>query len=138
MSVNFGHPASWAVGLGVLGGAIVGSVVPARTPGEELRHVAGFIFLFGPAVYVLIEQRPTYWEAKHPYLRFAVFTISLVTAAVLLVQLVTLFPTENGALARAAEFAAGVGAFIVTVWMTFFGGAEAIWDLFLRKTDTEW
>lgn len=138
MSVNFGHPASWAIGLGVLGGAIVGSVVPARTPAGELRHVAGFIFLFGPAVYVLIEQRPTYWEAKHPYLRFAVFTLSLITAAVLLVQLVTLLPTGSGAVARAIEFAAGVLAFLVTAWMTFFGGAEAVWDGFLRKTDTEW
>lgn len=136
--VSFGHPASWALGLGVLGGAIVGSVVPAQTPAEELRHVAGFIFLFGPAIYVLIEQRPTYWEAKHPYLRFAVFVISLVTAAVLLVQLVSLFPLGAGTVASAVEFLAGVLAFLVSAWMTFFGGAEAVWERFLERTDTEW
>ena len=138
MAVNFGHPASWALGLGVLGGAIVGSIVPASTPGEELRHVFGFMLLFGPVIYVLVTRRERYWEAKHPYLRFGVYTLSLTTAAVFLVRLVLLLPLGTGNLASVVEFLAGLGAFAVTVYVTFYGGAERVWDLFLSRTDTEW
>ncbi|WP_415381392.1 hypothetical protein [Halosimplex sp. TS25] len=138
MGVNFGHPASWALGLGVLGGAIVGSVVPARTYAEELRHIAGFILVFGPAIYVLISRQRARWEAKHPYIRFVVFTLTMVIASVALVQLVLLVVGGTGAIARAAGFLAGVGAFAVTAWMTFYGGAERLWEEFLERTDTEW
>lgn len=138
MAVNFGHPASWALGLGVLGGAIAGSIVPARTPAEELRHVFGFALIFGPTVYVLISRQGVRWEDKHPYLRFVVFVLTLMVASVALVQLVVLLPLGTGAVSRALGFLAGVGAFVVTVWMTFFGGAERLWAAFLEKTDTDW
>ncbi|WP_436926981.1 hypothetical protein [Halosimplex amylolyticum] len=138
MSVNFGHPASWALGLGVLGGAIAGTVVPAATPAEELRHVLGFILLFGPTTYVLIDRYGRYWESKHPYLRFVVFTLSLVVATVVLVQIAVLLPLGDGTLAQAVEFLAAVGGFVVTAWATFFGGAERLWAGFLERTDTEW
>ena len=136
--MSFGHPVSWALGLGVLGGAIAGSVVPAATAAEELRHVVGFIFFFGPAIYVLIDRREHYWEAKHPYMRFVVYTLSLVVATVVLVRFAVFLPLGDGPVARAAEFLAAVAGFGVTVWATFFGGAERIWERFLERTDTEW
>jgi len=138
VAVRFGHPASWAFGLGVLGGAIAGTVVPAATPAEELRHVVGFIFLFGPTIYVLIERREHYWEAKHPYMRFVVYTLSLVVATVVLVRLAVFLPLGDGSVARTAEFLAALAGFGVTVWATFLGGAELIWERFLERTDTEW
>jgi hypothetical protein len=138
VAVNFGHPASWALGLGVLGGAIAGSIVPAGSDAEELRHVLGFILLFGPTVYVAIERQTERWEAKHPYLRFSVFVITMTVASIALVQLVVLLPLGAGSVAQAAGFLAGVGAFGVTAWITFYGGAEAIWATFLERTDTEW
>lgn len=138
MGMNFGHPASWALGLGVLGGAIAGSVVPARTPAEELRHIFGFIMIFGPAIYVLITQKGTYWSDKHPYIRFVVFIMSILVATVTLVQLVVLVVGSTGPLARGIGFLAGVTAFGVAAWMTFYGGAEALWALVLDVTDTEW
>jgi uncharacterized membrane protein YfcA len=138
VAVNFGHPASWALGLGVLGGAIAGSIVPAGTPSEELRHVLGFALLFGSAIYLLITRRQLRWEEKHPYLRFVVFVLTLTVASVVLVQAVVLLPLGSGAVAGALSFLAGVGAFLVTVWMTFYGGAERLWAFFLENTDTEW
>lgn len=138
MAVNFGHPASWALGLGVLGGAIAGSIVPAGSDAEELRHVLGFVLLFGPAIYVAIEHRTERWEAKHPYLRFSVFTITMIVAAIAIVRVVVFLPLGSGIVAQAAGFLAGVAAFAVTAWMTFYGGAESIWAQLLERTDTEW
>ena len=138
MSMGFGHPASWALGLGVLAGAIAGTVVPSQTPAEELRHVFGFVLIFGPAIYALITRRDEYWTSKHPYLRFIVFTVSMMTATVLLVQLVVLLLGDFGVVARAVEFLAAVAGFVVAAWMTFYGGAEAVWDEFLERTDTNW
>lgn len=138
MSVNFGHPASWALGLGVVGGAIVGTVVPARTPGEELRHIFGFVLLFGPSIYVLIDRQRERWEAKHPYLRFVVFMLSILVASVALVAPVAFLVPGPDWLAQALEFLAGVAAFGVAAWMTFYGGAEGVWERFLERTDTEW
>ncbi|MFC7194485.1 hypothetical protein ACFQL4_07160 [Halosimplex aquaticum] len=123
---------------GVLGGAIAGSVVPARTYAEELRHILGFILVFGPAIYVLISRQRARWEAKHPYVRFVVFTLTMVVASVVLIGLVVLVFDGTGAVVRGAGFLAGLGAFAVTAWMTFFGGAERLWREFLDRTDTEW
>jgi len=136
--MGFGHPASWALGLGVLAAAIAGTVVPSQAPAEELRHIFGFILIFCPAIYVLITRREEYWTAKHPYVRFVVFTISMMTATVLLVQLVVFVLGDLGVVARAVEFLAAVTGFVVAVWMTFYGGAEAIWDEVLERTDTNW
>lgn len=138
MRVNFGHPASWALGLGVVGAAIVGTVVPADTAAEELRHIFGFLLLFGPSIYLLITRRETRWEAKHPYVRFVVFMLSILLASVALVALVVVATPTTGPIAGALEFVAGVAAFGVAVWMTFCGGAEGIWERFLERTDTEW
>lgn len=136
--MNFGHPASWALGLGVLGGAIAGSVVPARTPATELRHIVGFILIFGPAIYVLIAHQETAWSDKHPYIRFVVFTLSILIATVALMQPVVFVFGSGSGLARGVGFVAGVTGFAVAVWTTFYGGAEALWAVVLDVTDTEW
>ena len=136
--VNFGHAASWAVGLGTLAAAIAGTVIPARTPAEELRHVAGFLLVFAPAVYLLIDRRRRRWEAKHPYLRFVVFVLTMLVATVTLVQVVVLALGPVGALARTVAFLAAAAGFGAAAWMTFFGGAERLWQVFLARTDTEW
>lgn len=138
MRVNFGHPVSWAVGLGLLAAAIAGSTVPSRTSAQEVRHVFGFLFVFAPALYLLIDRRRALWEAKHPYVRFVLFTLTTMVATVVLVQASVLVVGTTGRLARALGFLAGVAGFGTAAWMTFYGGAERLWELFLDRTDTEW
>jgi hypothetical protein len=138
VELNFGHPVSWAVGLGLLAAAIAGSVVPARTSAQEVRHIFGFLLVFAPAVYLLIDSQRTLWEAKHPYLRFVVFTLTTMVVTVALVQVSVLVAGSTGFLARTLGFLAGLGGFVTAAWMTFFGGAERLWELFLDWTDTEW
>jgi hypothetical protein len=136
--LNFGHPVSWAVGLGLLAAAIAGSTVPAQTPAQEVRHILGFLFVFAPAVYLLIDRQRSMWEAKHPYTRFVVFTLTTMVATVAFVRVSVLVSGTTGPLARAVGFLAGVAGFAAAAWMTFYGGAERLWRVFLDRTDTEW
>jgi len=138
MRLEFGHPASWAFGLGLLAAGIAGSVVPGRTAGGELRQVLGFLLVFAPAVYILIDRKRARWEAKHPYVRFVVFSITMLVATVLLGQVAVFAVGGPGRALRAVGFLAGVAGFATAAWMTFLGGAERVWRAFLSRTDTEW
>jgi len=66
MTVDRGVAASWAIGMGLLLGAVAGTVVSTRTPGEEVRRVAGFALLFVPALYAMIVSRWDHWHPKNP------------------------------------------------------------------------
>ncbi len=134
----FGSPASWSFGLGLLAGAIGGTVVPSSGPVRELQHVAGLTLLFVPTIYALIDYRAAAWERKHPYVRFAVFTLSMTAASAVLVGLVALAIPGPPVLERAGTFLGAVAGFAVAAWATFFGGAELLWARFLDRFDVEW
>ena len=138
MRLGFGAPLSWAVGLGTFAAAVAGSVVPAASYGQEVRHILGFLLVFVPSVYLLIERRRTDWDRKHPYVRFVLFTLTVLVATVVLVRSVVFLVGPAGAIARVLAFFAAVSGFLTAAWMTFFGGGERLWALFLSRTDTEW
>ncbi|WP_157972362.1 hypothetical protein [Saliphagus sp. LR7] len=128
---------SWAIGLGLLAGSIAGTLVPATTSGQELRHVVGLTLVFVPAVYVMVRRRWTYWTATNGYLRFAVYLLSfLVTAGVLMVLSVVAFGA-SGPVATGATFLAAAVAFSITAWLTFYGGADRLWAELIDRTDIE-
>lgn len=136
--VGFGTPVAWAVGLGLFSAAVAGSVVPAMNPGQEVRHILGFSLVFVPAVYLLVTRRHAAWQRKHPYVRFVLFTLSMVVGTVVLVRFAVFLVGTDGSVARAVAFLAAVSGFCVGAWMTFFGGGERLWALFLSRTDTRW
>lgn len=129
---------SWAIGLGLLAGSIAGTLVPATTSGQELRHVAGLTLVFVPAVYVMVRRRWVYWKKTNGYLRFAVYLLSfMTTAGVLMTLSVVTFGTE-GPVASASTFAAAAVAFSITAWFTFYGGSDRLWTAVLDRTDIDW
>lgn len=140
MAVNlgFGSRWSWALGLGLLGGVIAGSAVPAASAAEEVRHILGLTLLFAPSVYALIRRRQATWERKHPYVRFVVFMLSMLVSTVLLVEAVVLVTGEEGTVATIAAFVAALVGFGVTAWIVFLGGAELIWDVVIDWADIRW
>ncbi|MFA9518583.1 hypothetical protein ACERIT_15445 [Halopenitus sp. H-Gu1] len=138
MRINFGHPISWAIGLGLLAAVIAGTVVPSRTAAQEIRHILGYFLIFAPSIYLFITRRETDWERKHPNLRFVVFLLTMTVATVVLVQFVTFAVDGPGGVRNVLELLAGMGGFLITIWMTFYGGAERLWRVFLSRTDVNW
>lgn len=138
MIPGLGSRWSWALGLGLVGGVIAGSTVPAAGAAEELQHIVGLMLLFAPAVYVLIGRRQAAWERKNPYVRFVVFMLSMLVGTVVLVVVVTLVLGETGTLARVAAFLAALAGFGVAAWTTFLGGGERLWATLLDWGDVDW
>ena len=118
---------SWAIGLGLLAGAIAGTLVPATSPGEEIRQVAGLSIVFVPAIYILVTRRWDTWSQRNQFLRFAIFLLSFIASAGLLMILTVLVVGSSGAVAAAMTVLAAGLAFAITAWVSFFGGADRIW-----------
>jgi|AntDeeMetagen681_2_1112603.scaffolds.fasta_scaffold03731_1 uncharacterized membrane protein YfcA len=138
MTVDRGVAASWAIGMGLLLGAVAGTVVSTRTPGEEVRRVAGFALLFVPALYAMIVSRWDHWHPKNPYVRFAVlFLGGFATIGLVTVPVVLLFGGA-GLVATVAEFLAAIAGFGVAAWIAFYGGDERIWAVVVDRLDVDW
>jgi hypothetical protein len=130
--------AAWAVALGLFAGSVAGSVVTAPTAAAEIRHVAAFVLVFVPAVYLMITRRPALWRAKHPFVRFVVFVVSTMVAVVLGTALMHFAFGWAGEVVRVAEPVGALAGFAVAAWVTFLGGAERIWRELEARTDLEW
>jgi len=129
---------SWTIGLGLFTGALVGTIVPAETGAQEVRQMAGFTLVFMPALYAAITSRWSYWRRTNTYIRFAVYQLSLLSAAYVLVRVAGFVFGSAGALGRVAEVVAAVAAFAVATWVTFYGGADRAWAELIDRTDIEW
>lgn len=135
--MNRGVVASWALAFGLFAGAVAGTFVSARTPAEELRHVAGFVVAFVPTIYLMITRRATLWRRKHPFVRFVVFVVSTVVAVGGLTVTANLAFGGVG-IGRLLEPLAALVGFAIVSWVSFFGGAERLWDELLARTEIEW
>lgn len=138
MTVNRGAAASWALGLGVLLASVAGTAVSARTPAAELRHVAAFILLFVPVLYVTIVRRWAHWHRKHAFVRFAVLFLGGFGAIAILSLLVGLLFDGSGLVTAIAEFLAATGGFAAVLWFAFYGGDERLWALVVDRLDIDW
>lgn len=138
MTADRGVAASWAIGMGLLLASVAGTVVSTRTPGEEMRRVAGFALLFIPALYAMIVSRWDDWHPKNPYVRFAVlFLGGFAAIGVVTVPAVLLFG-GTGLVGTVAEFLAALVGFGVAAWIAFYGGDERIWGLLVDQLDVDW
>jgi uncharacterized membrane protein YfcA len=137
MQVSRGVVAAWALAFGLFSGAVAGTFVSARTPAEELRHVAGFVVAFVPTIYLMITRRSGLWRRKHPFVRFVVFIVSSVVAIGGLTVTANLVFGGMSA-GRVIEPLAALVGFAIVSWISFFGGAERLWDELLSRTDVEW
>lgn len=138
MPVNRGTAASWAIGLGILLAAVAGSVVSARTPAQEMRHVGGFALLFVPALYVAILDQWERWMRKHPFVRFVVGFIGGFTAIVVLGLIASTVFGGFGIGTAVAEFLAAIAGFGVAVWLVLYGGDERLWMVLIDRFDVDW
>jgi hypothetical protein len=71
--MNRGLATSWAIGLGLLSGAIAGTAVPSETGADEVRRMAEFTVVFIPILYAVVTSRWSYWCRTNTYVRFAVY-----------------------------------------------------------------
>jgi len=129
---------SWAIGLGLLSGGIAGTLAPATTLGQEARHVVGFSIVFVPALYAIIARRWDVWRTTNGYVRFAVYLLSFLAAAGLLMGLTVFALGSTGPLARGGAFLAAMVAFAIAAWVTFGGGAERVWAELLARDVIDW
>jgi len=136
--MNRGLATSWAIGLGLFTGALVGTIVPSETGAQEVRQMAGFTLVFIPALYAVVTSRWSYWRRTNPYIRFAVYQLSLLPAAYVLVRTASFVFGSTGTLGQMAEVVAALTAFAVATWMTFYGGADRAWAELIDRTDIEW
>lgn len=138
MSVNRVTALGWALGLGFLSAIVASRTVSAQTPGQTLRHVAGFTLLFVPALFAMITRQWDCWVRKHPAVRFAVFFLSAFTAIVVLGLPVRGLVGGSGVVGSVAEILAAIAGFGVAAWITLYGGAERIWLVLLDRLGVEW
>lgn len=129
---------SWAIGLGLLSGAIAGTFAPATSPGQEVRHVVGLSIVFVPALYVVMSRHYDLWRATNGYVRFGVYLVSFLVATGVLVGLTVTLLGSTGSLVRGAAFAAAMAAFAIASWLTFAGGADRIWAELIERDVVEW
>jgi len=136
--MNRGLATSWAIGLGLLSGAIAGTAVPSETGAEEVRRMAEFTVVFIPILYAVVTSRWRYWRRTNTYVRFAVYQLSFLLAAFLLVRIAVLVFGSARTVGRVGEVVAVSAAFAVAVWLTFYGGADRAWEELIARTDVEW
>ncbi len=136
--MNRGVAISWAIGLGLLAGSIGATITPSETAGDELRQIAGLFLVFTPALYVCVTRQWNVWRRTNPYIRFAVFHLSLFVIGGLLVRFAVLVLGSSGVVANVAFFSSVLVAFGIASWLTFYGGADRIWTGFIRRTDIDW
>ncbi|WP_144925397.1 hypothetical protein [Halorubrum salsamenti] len=135
---RWGLATSWAIGLGLFTGAVAGTIVPSETGAQEVRQMAGFTLVFIPALYVVVTSRWSYWRRTNSYIRFAVYQLSFLPAAYVLVRIAGSVFGFTGALGQIVEVIAALAAFAVAVWVTFYGGADRAWVELIDRTGIEW
>jgi len=130
--------ALWAVGLGILTGAITGSLVTTTRPTRTTQFLAGAVLVAVLALAVVIARRYEQWDGYHPFVRFVVYLVALLVTTVTLDGVAGLLVGGTGIVTQVVEVVAITAGFGVTLWVAFYGGADRLFVLALDVLDIEW
>lgn len=130
--------ALWAVGLGILTGAITGSLVTTTRPAQTTQFLASAVVLAVVVLTVVLARRYDRWERAHPFVRFVVYLLSLLVTTVTLDGLSGLLVGGTGLVTQTVETVAITIGFAVTLWVAFYGGADRLFALALDVLGIEW
>ncbi|WP_136687635.1 hypothetical protein [Halorhabdus amylolytica] len=128
----------WTVSLGILTSFTAGSMISVADAGDDLLLTVVAFVLSSAVLYPVVVRNWERWAREQPLVRIVVYFAPLFFVMVLLSGLVHLLFGRWGVVTTLLETAVAVVTFALTIWLSFYGGADLVRKYVVRKLDVEW
>lgn len=128
--------ALWALGLGMTTGLVVSTVVRPPAALSTIQFTLSLAFVSGVVLAGLLWTRWEAWAVFGGWLGIAVYFSALFLGSVVFGGIPGSVVTD-GAGRTAVQLAGSTVAFALTIWVCFYGGAQAILDRVASRLDLD-